>query len=576
MQFDFGKLEFHGLITVAYSESEVGIAGTDYGALEYHGLLQYDYAVSNVAVDPTIGIVYIDPVGGNDAWTGANYVNSPAGTGPKKTLGTGEGQNDGASKAAGTNGEVRYRGLAEVSLGTALWTNNSTTVLFSTNPGLAAADHIYPVGGVDYNGDDAVCPFYVSSQAGKGQYYRVTLSYKWQGATGVYTTNKLTLQSWTYSQNMTTGATGQKISFGWDFVNGGQPVGYWTAIYNVTTNMYYFYITQLDTLVDVSRCMCTAVAGNSIMPFTLSNSCRVKGTIRYGAFGSGAVNTGASGSIEIDAVIAAFTTSFNRYGLSVTGTNLNIRVGRIMMHNATGISVSANNRGLIQVGKLVEIGAIGASTMASGSGGTIQIGHYYIRNGPVGIPPYTLSTMSSYVIGYLDALDINGAPVIPTGAGIRVCGPVGQRRYVGVNGTVTDVVGPGGRGWGWRFDPTSSAAGVSGRRPVVGPTLDRPVAAGSALSISFKAVYTGTAADVPECWVELLTENGFKLAKYSFTPTYCSSTNLADVWAASSTATVTFTRSATANGFLGCRVCCVDNNAADSVLYVGPVTWVAT
>ena len=505
--------------------------------------------------------IHLDIVGGNDANNGTTWALA------KATLA-------GASAVCDANGHIKVKGNQWTPLtGTVTWAHDSTSVVFTTNPALSVGDFIYPANGVDFEGKDCAAPFQVASGPTGGGPYTYTLRSRWQGANGNYTTVKLALQTWT-AQTMSGGTTGQKITFGWNSTTDTQNADYRTCPY-ITAGPTLLSLDQAATLLDPAGLLICPNYNAAAIGLAFTANGRILGTLR--GHGAGAaqlvyINTAAL-IVEIgDVIFNSGTAGKAAVAVTTSGLGLNIRMGRIFCHN--GRAFICGRQVVCTIDEALEFRggtSITLSTMVAG-GDNCRVGRLYIRNGTT--PPLVTATCSSskLLIGRYDA-DI----AAPTGVGVQVGGPIASGLLIGPNDTVTRATDRNGvANAALKIDATSFTAGANGRRPGFSPVMFRPVTAGRSATLKFYAVYTGTESDVPECWIELVEPNGYKVQAYTFTPPQSANTpgGSPDGWLDATQQTIALTGTAAVDGNLAFRVCCVDNAAANSILYVCSFTWV--
>ena len=494
--------------------------------------------------------VYWDPVSGNDANDGLSKE------APKLNLHGATG----ASATATANNEVRCKGLQWTAKGNATWTQDSTSVVFVADAALAGGEYLYPDGATE------AVPYEVASYVAGTK--TATLRNAWRGATGSYSTPVINTLAIATAQTMTSGAAGQKLTFGWDFVTGTQPSDFTSMM--VLSSAVVLAISQYNTwlVADGPRLVCGQPYTSGYRCLNLGANCRVTGTLMI-------VNSNfdiTGNDVEIDELRAAIHNA-GTYAIGENVGNLRLRVRKIIAHNCDRTLYAPDYGHRITIGEMIERWCTRSIYMEGGQ--DVMVGSLYIRgNGRGGgtTPPTVYSGRTSALlrIGYLDT----NQSLVPAG-NVYVGGPVASWRYSTYSSVVTKTAGRGGSGYGFKIDP-SAASQPYGTFAGALPPLSRPVAAGQAVTLKFWAVYTGTLADPPPCFVRLLEPNGLTVEDIAFTPARSANTpgGTPDGWTDATQQTITFTGTTTQAGSIQFGIFCRDNAAGDAVLYIDDISWV--
>ena len=142
-----------------------------------------------------------------------------------------------------------------------------------------------------------------------------------------------------------------------------------------------------------------------------------------------------------------------------------------------------------------------------------------------------------------------------------VGGPVTNWARKMHTGLLDKPAGRGGTGNCLRMDPTQRYA------PLRSGPIATAARSGQTVTLTFWCYYSGTGADVPNCWIDLLEPNGVTVGRKPFTPV-----NAAN-WAGATQQTITFTTATAQQGSLSVAISCCDNAAADAALYVDDLAW---
>ena len=474
----------------------------------------------------------------------------------------------GASAKAAAKGHIKLAGLLRTDLGNATWTAGSTTVTFAADPSavLAAGDIIYPSDATYAQGPPM--PFQVSSVTG----VTVVLREAWRGTTTTYDTwlvCDISDHILAAAQTMTTGATGQKITVGWNTTSDLQDSTTPSVLYYASADM--LTINQADTLLDNKTgtlMLCVAYnAGYHCL--VIAANMRQTGVLLLHGGTAIAIHNDTASIVELAYIYCSFNNT--SYGVYTVGSSNFVRCMRLIAWNA-GRSLTINSRSISEWTEIIENNCVTSVTVLTDNS-ICCIGHLKITSGAApsvaaGFPA------SQLAISYLTAVGTT-----PTGLRLDVGGPVASTRIATPDGVTTrPTEGYDADAYGaFMLNPSSAAAGNLGVRPTYVPDrgMGRPVTAGAALTLKFRAVYTGTVSNVPPCWIELVEPNGFTVQQYTFTPDYSAEAAIADIWADATTLqSIVLAGTALVNGRVSIRFAAIDNLAGDAVVYVDNVTWV--
>lgn len=486
-----------------------------------------------------MAIKYVDLASGNDS-TGDGTAGAPY-----KTIAKGVTE-------AGSGGEVRVAGAAVASIGNAAWTYGSTsvTVTGSDVTGTAAAgSYIRPKPAAL-----ALCPMYrVESSSYADGVTTITLSATFRGASGTYASQRIPMTTLTAEE--TVASADRTLSFGWNLSTETQPVdgdgdpSCVTGILNSTTRA--IYVTASCLVRADGRLFITDDGGSKVGLHAEKVRGRITGVLDvYGA------QVRFDNLHEIDAILQATSAGYGVYLTYPTG----ISIGTLVLHN----------------------GPSGHARLSPWYGSNVTVGQVVLRGCPRGID----IKQSMLTVGRVDCEDATSSTAllvdstgrlhigelltsqtltIPINTSIGA--PMGKWVRKGYSGVVDRVTGRGGTGYGLRFDPTNAYQPCE-------VNISRPVASGKSVQLKFYAVYTGTAADPPPCYVELVEPNGLAVARYDFTPVRSAEAALVDIWDDATQQTISLSGTTARDGMLTVAIRARDNAAGDAILYVDDVSWV--
>ncbi|MCX7598980.1 MAG: hypothetical protein N2512_08965 [Armatimonadetes bacterium] len=388
-----------------------------------------------------------------------------------------------ASLEAGVGSEVRCAGQPLVSLGTATWTQGSTTVTFQSAPPLSVGDYIRP------NLSD--CPAYrVSGVTGT----TVTLAWAWRGPSGSYTTSKIPL--YVLSEKQITGADNQAFTFGWRLSDESQPADYVSAFKIPSGGGFHGFEVAHS---GVWRCngrflvLGHGAANNGVFIQT-PVKVHLQGLLdltdwSYGMFVNRSVNT-AQAVVYADKI----TCAYNARVVAVSNSTLFCR--EVIVHNNLGGTQILGTSGLVWCHRLTALG--GANNPVSMTGpGAAAVGTLDWQRSDVA-PQIVVKNGAVVTVGYLSS---PVAPSLSSESTVIIGGPATRWCYKhGETGIADKVTGRGGTGYGLRIDSTNHVV------PFMLP-FQFTVSAGTPITLSCYAYYTGTQG-APEVWWDLLDGQG--------------------------------------------------------------------
>jgi hypothetical protein len=478
-----------------------------------------------------------------------------------------------ASTNAGAGGETRLKGAAKTTLaGTATITNGSTSVVFTdSQAGVLAAgggDWIFFSGLVGPDSEEIGTWMLTASytDATKTAVLVRTPFFPTQAGVTVYCAAGVV----TLSASMTTQAANQTHSVGWtaDGVQGGMNV---IVQDGARTNLVVAHSGLLDVSVGelcLGHASGLGSGSNGISCTTANVAFRANGALHVSnGTSSNVVSTSVSNTIEF---LMDEVRSVNGVSNGVLASAGRIVVRRVVVSTTalnTSGAFSAGTDGQGVCGVLLAYGT--ASRHLSAVVGHVWIGSAYLRGQNVSFPPASTGGGGLW-IGSLTSVTQAGAdnPLTPTG-NCEVGNPPGHTQVPWIlsqnAGTVQKASGnkAGASGFSYKLNPGSPYLAVH-------VPLKRPLASGATLTVKFYAVYTGTAGDVPPCFVRALDPNGLTVADTAFTPNRSANTpgGVPDGWADASQHSIALGGTAAGNASVVIGIWCRDNAAGDAVLYV--------
>ena len=478
-------------------------------------------------------IAYWDYANGNDT-TGDGSAGNPY-----KTLNK-------ASTAAGVGGEVRCAGRPLIDLGTATWTQNSTTVTFSSPPGLLLGDLIRP-------SPEAVpnCPAYrVQSCLGT----TVTLLYPYRGSSTTCTTHKI--PTYTLTSGQTTANQQQLYTFGWRLSDETQPSDYVSAfIPSSFSESYMFSTTHSGTWKCDGRLFVHvySMGKNAFNLGTVSaaSSCRFVGNLDIsgsattnGGFYVGGAPNAPVWKVYADCILSSYSDTL------VNAVRSSLVCEKIVAHNVTYGTYSGAvslTDGQAYIGELeVRSAKISINNM----GGIVYAGHARIADGGLYIH-FGGGHSGRTVVGYMDTSDtLTWSDRIS----LVIGGPISRWRFQdGALGVADKVSGRGGSGYGLRIDPTSPRVPFS--LPLV-----FTVGQGCSVTVSCYAYYSGSQG-APVVWWELCDGQGCTVDQKPITLPNGTG------WSNAQKLSVTFTGTTAQAGVMIAWLHVCDNSGGDAVCY---------
>jgi len=481
-----------------------------------------------------MAVKYWDYANGSDT-TGDGSAGNPY-----KTL-------DKASAEAGAGGEVRCAGQALVDLGTATWTQDSTTVTFNSAPSLSAGDWIRPAGVTD-------CPAYrVASVAGT----TVTLSWAYRGASATCTTHKIPLVTLTAGLNVA--ANAQIFTFGWRLSDETQPDGYVSAFLgNIGSSTPMIKITYGGTWYCNGRLFLLQNAAYDYAVYFASPAydagCEFKGALDVSgstipsAFYVTAGNNAAIWKVLVEKLLSS-------YSYQVIGVVRSEVVFRhLVAHNTVAPTGSAGAVAYITEGGgrlyIENLHASYAKCVAFAWAGTCYIGHLWARQASQVGYHLVGSNYAEVICGYFDGDDT--AVTVAQRIRCIVGGPVTQWVYKDAHCGTADKVA-GRTGYGLRVDPANSIVPMS-------LPFRFTVASGQTVTISCYAYYSGTGG-VPRVWWELCDSQGCTVDAQPITLPNGTG------WSNAQKLSVTFTGTTAQAGVMIAWLHICDNSGGDAVCY---------
>lgn len=446
---------------------------------------------------------------------------------PYQTLGK-------AVTQATANGEARNIGvIRRVLANPATWTNGSATVTVSGDETaqIAASDFLR----VDADGSGrTTCWYKVTSASFAGGVTTITLTRTYRGQTVSSATWSVTPENWSALAPNYTGANNVLCTFGWNAA-GAQPANVMSAI------------SMADgagtAMTQTTNYGCCAADGRLLLcraNIGLNGRWRVRGALDVSECAYGLYSVAAGDAVDVDALVSSYNTT---RGISTTrgvirsavlhnqlwafqGGGSDFALRRLYVHTASGY-VLANAWG--------RFGDI--ETANCGAGNVLH------TNADSELIPFC----------WIDRWTTDAAVAIMNT--VAILSPNTSFQWNTVTGKVDLTTGRAGGGdLCLRLDPV----GLFGKQIPITYPVRRWVKAGSTLTLTFWAKYSGT--QVPECFVGLMFPNGLTSQRVAFTPTTS--------WARY---TVNLTGTTALDGDVGILFGLWDNVAADALLFVDDV-----
>ena len=444
--------------------------------------------------------------------------------------------------------QVKIAGQLVTNKGAATWTKDSQSVVFVADAALSAGDIIRPQG-FPYAPPYEVTAYVAGTKT-------ATLRSAFRLTTGSYSTDLLPVHALTTNQQSLSAAN-QLLTMHWNPATDTRPgiTSYITAFTHGVTNG--ILINQSGTVVECGDGLPIHAIGDWIAGIAVTEAARFTGSLLLSRTSSGTHLYITASKLSLDVIVGIG----GHYAIEDGGWT-SLRIRHCEAHN-NSYAVSCPSA-TPQIGRLVvRNSGIGAQvTYSWGWIGSYDI--YDTSNAAGGVAMSYSPVLTHYWIGEWNVY--SGNAVFPTG-NVSVGGPVSLWRANDPYGVWTKTAGRGGSGYGLKCDPSDKLIASHLK-------LARPVAAGQAVVLKFWAVYTGTLADPPPCFVRLLEPNGLTVEDIAFTPNRSANTpgGSPDGWTDATQQTITFTGTTAQAGTIQFGIFCRDNAAGDAVLYVDDET----
>ena len=268
----------------------------------------------------------------------------------------------------------------------------------------------------------------------------------------------------------------------------------------------------------------------------------IHGCLRLGRFASYAINR-QNGTLRFESIVCSASGRTLHCGSDYDG----VEGCLVCAYNCTGPSIYGPT---LNIGEVIARGCYYRPVVQfAGSIGVLRVRDPSSSDWRI----YAMSTGVLPRVGYIDST----TPPSSVGDYLFVGGPVSMwqlRKY----GIADKVTGRGGTGYGLRITPSTSHTPID----VILSTITE---ASKSVTMTFYCYYSGTAGDVPPCWIELREPNGLAVARYDFSPP-----NGTD-WSAATQQTITFDGTTVQAGSLQVAICVRDNEVGDAVVYIDDV-----